>query len=60
MLSLFSYYENQSRSSFLPPWRHAKYKGQTDEYGTQSLRSDFYVYALLYQIKYIPIFIVQK
>ena len=45
---------------FLSPWQHAKYKGQKKEYGIQSLKLDVYVYALMYQIKYAPIFIVQK
>ena len=40
----------QSSSMFLPPWRHATYKGQTNEYGIQ-----VYVYALLHLIKYVPI-----
>ena len=44
----------------LPPWQHAKYGGQTNEYDIQSLKFDFYVYALLFQMKYIPIFIVRK
>ena len=50
----------QSLSMHLPLWRHAKYKGQTNEYGIESLKLDFYVYALLFQMKYVPIFIVQK
>ena len=41
---------------FLTPSQHAKYKGQTNEYGIQSLELDFCVYALLFQIKYVPIF----
>ena len=45
---------------FLSPWRHARYKGQTNKYGIQMLELDFYLYALLFQIKYVPIFIVQK
>ena len=44
----------------LPPWQHAKYEGQTNEYDIQSLKFDFYVYALLFQMKYVPIFIVRK
>ena len=43
MLSLLPYSTYQSKRIFLPPWRHAKYKGQTNEYGMQSLKLDFYV-----------------
>ena len=46
MLSSFPYSIYQSRSMFLPPWQHAKYKGQTNKYGIQSLKLDFYVYKL--------------
>ena len=58
MLDLFSYSIYQSRSMFHPPWQHAKYNGQTNKYGIQSLELDDHVHALLYQIKYVPILIV--
>ena len=60
MLSLFPYSIYQSKSMFLPPLRHAKNKGPTIENGIQSLKLDLFVYALLFQMKYVPIFILQK
>ena len=57
MLSLFPYSKYQIQSMFHPLCRHAKYKGQTYEYGIKSLELDFH---LLFQMKYVPICIVRK
>ena len=59
MLSLFLYY-CLSQSMFLPPWRHAKYKGQTNEYGIQSLELDFHMYALLFNFDCTKILSLRK
>ena len=49
-----------SQSMFLPPLLYATYKGQTNEFGLQSLTLNFYLLALLDKIIYVPIFNEQK
>ena len=54
MMTLFPYLVYQSQNTFLAPWQYA------NKYSIQIWKLDFYVYALLFLMKYLSIFIERK